>query len=271
MSLTCAGTTSNPSVITTFWPYRAEGAALFSPVFTDLWLSPYAQGEVLHSDDAFVLTVNPDLSEDTPVMVLETLDGKVSVALTPEMAAAAGLKPGESLSEASFRRHLEQAGIALHGADYLFAYLDEDKSALLRETTADGVRQLTAQDEEVFAAFEASASEQDRDDASVELDHWLVFGAFEDGRLVCAASMYPWDDSTVADLGVLTLPSSRGKGHARRVVRAICRHAAGQGYESQYRCQLDNDASTALAKSAGLTLFGKWDVVSTESESESED
>ncbi|MFE7608319.1 GNAT family N-acetyltransferase [Streptomyces celluloflavus] len=243
---------------------------MFSPVFTDLWLSPYAQGEILHGDDAFVLTVNPDLDEDTPVMVLETLDGKVSVALTPEMAAAAGLKPGEDLNEESFRRHLEQAGIALHGADYLFTFLGEERDALLREATGDGIRQLTARDAEVFAAFEASASEQDRDSAYVELDHWLVYGAFEDGRLVCAASMYPWNDSTVADLGVLTLPTARGKGHARRVVRAICRHAAGQGYESQYRCQLDNHASTALAKSAGLTLFAKWDAVFVEPE-DSED
>ncbi|MFE7039643.1 GNAT family N-acetyltransferase, partial [Streptomyces atratus] len=95
----------------------------------------------------------------------------------------------------------------------------------------DGIRQPTAQDEEVFAAFQASASEQDMDDAYVELAHRAVSGAFEDERLVRAASMYPWDDSTVADLGVLTLPSFRGQGHARRVVRAICRHAAGQGHE----------------------------------------
>ncbi|GGT45227.1 hypothetical protein GCM10010207_51840 [Streptomyces atratus] len=74
------------------------------------------------------------------------------------------------------------------------------------------------------------------DDAYVELAHRAVSGAFADERLVRAASMYPWDDSTVADLGVLTLPSFRGQGHARRVVRAICRHAAGQGHEPQYRC-----------------------------------
>ncbi|WP_201723527.1 MULTISPECIES: hypothetical protein [unclassified Ensifer] len=30
----------------------------------------------------------------------------------------------------------------------------------------------------------------------------------------------------------------------------------------QYRCQLDNHASAALAKAAGLTLFGEWQPVS---------
>jgi hypothetical protein len=29
-------------------------------------------------------------------------------------------------------------------------------------------------------------------------------------------------------------------------------------FEPQYRCQLDNHASVALAKACGLTLFGKW-------------
>lgn len=71
---------------------------------------------------------------------------------------------------------------------------------------------------------------------------------------------YPWEDNAqIADLGVLTLTPFRGKGHARKVVRSISKYARDQGYEPQYRCQLDNLASTALAKAAGLTLFGKWE------------
>ncbi|WP_229867066.1 GNAT family N-acetyltransferase [Streptomyces gelaticus] len=110
--------------------------------------------------------------------------------------------------------------------------------------------------------FEEAASEQDLDEAFVELDHWAAHGALEDGRLVCVASMYPWNDAPLADLGVLTLPPYRGKGHARRLVRAISRHALARKHEPQYRCQLDNHASVAAAESAGLTRFGPWDVVS---------
>jgi predicted GNAT family acetyltransferase len=64
---------------------------------------------------------------------------------------------------------------------------------------------------------------------------------------------------------VLTLPTHRARGHARTVVRALCQHAAQQGYEPQYRCQLDNHASLAVAKAAGLTHFGTWEVVSSDS------
>jgi predicted GNAT family acetyltransferase len=76
--------------------------------------------------------------------------------------------------------------------------------------------------------------------------------------------MYPWAGKMIADVGVLTLPPFRGNGHARRVVRAISAHALAHGYEPQYRCQLDNVASAALARAAGLALYGEWDVISSE-------
>nr|WP_244183506.1 GNAT family N-acetyltransferase [Xenorhabdus kozodoii] len=81
----------------------------------------------------------------------------------------------------------------------------------------------------------------------------MVFGAFEQNRLISAASMYPWEEAPIADLGVLTLVPFRGKGYASKVVRSISQYACTQGYEPQYRCQLDNQASVALAKAAGLT------------------
>ena len=129
------------------------------------------------------------------------------------------------------------------------------------------IRRLSAADEAVFAEFQLQASEQDLDDAWVELDHWAVFGALDVlGKLMCAASMYPWDGAQIADIGVLTLPAFRGQGQARRVVRAIGRHAAQAGYQTQYRCQLDNLASIALARAVGLSLYGNWDVVAQDAQ-----
>ena len=55
------------------------------------------------------------------------------------------------------------------------------------------------------------------------------------------------------------------------MVRALCRHAAEQGYQPQYRCQLDNHASIAFAKPAGLTLFWTWETVSDDSTDSADD
>lgn len=239
---------------------------LFSQTITDFWQSQFLNGDVLYSDEVFTVTINPDLSEDSRVMVLETTDDRVMVVLTPEMADKLHLSKGQELSEQDFRQKLNEAGIILHGADYLFYFSEAEKNILLQERLEGSLRQLTEQDDAIFSEFESSASEQDLDDAYVELDHWAVFGSFEENRLVCAASMYPWEeDVQIADLGVLTLTPFRGRGHARKVVRSICKYAFEQGYEPQYRCQLDNEASTLLAKATGLTLFGKWDIISPDS------
>lgn len=239
---------------------------LFSQTITDFWQSQFLNGDVLYSDEVFTVTINPDLSEDSRVMVLETTDDRVMVVLTPEMADKLHLSKGQELSELDFRQKLNEAGIILHGADYLFYFSEAEKNILLQERLEGSLRQLTEQDDAIFSEFESSASEQDLDDAYVELDHWAVFGSFEENRLVCAASMYPWEeDVQIADLGVLTLTPFRGRGHARKVVRSICKYAFEQGYEPQYRCQLDNEASTLLAKATGLTLFGKWDIISPDS------
>ncbi|WP_410720204.1 GNAT family N-acetyltransferase [Brevibacillus sp. SIMBA_076] len=161
---------------------------------------------------------------------------------------------------------MNDAGITLHGADYLFYFSKADKIELLQENIEGDLCRLKQQDDAVFSEFQSSASEQDLDDAQVELDHWAVFGSFEQNRLVSVASMYPWeDDLQIADLGVLTLAPFRGKGHTRKVVRSICKYAYSQGYVPQYRCQIDNHASTLLAKAVGLTLFGKWEVISPDS------
>lgn len=198
-------------------------------------------------------------------MVLETFDGQVMAVLTPTLADKLDLYQRQDLSELIFRQKLNEAGITLHGADYLFYFSEADKNVLLQEKIEGALRRLTEQDGAVFSEFQSLTSEQDLDDAYVELDHWAVFGSFEQNRLVSAASMYPWENTQIADLGVLTLTSYRGKGHARKVVRSISKYACDQGYEPQYRCQIDNQASTLLAKASGLTLFGKWEVISPDS------
>ncbi|WP_051287079.1 GNAT family N-acetyltransferase [Paenibacillus taiwanensis] len=241
---------------------QLRNESIFSHVITDFWQSSFQSSRILYADDLFTIAIDPDLSEDRRVVVLETVDGKVKAVLTPAMAAKAELTPQPELTAAIFRKKLSEAGIMLHGADYLFYFTEEDKRILEQEIVEADLRQLTAQDDAVFSAFQSAASEQDLDDAYVELDHWAVFGSFDQQHLVCAASMYPWEQSKFADIGVLTLAAHRGKGHARNVVRSISRYAYKQGYVPQYRCQLDNYASTSLAKAAGLTLFGKWEVIS---------
>jgi predicted GNAT family acetyltransferase len=158
------------------------------------------------------------------------------------------------IAEEFWRAQLEGAGVLQDSSGLLIA---------VRETAPPGIRPLTADDLEAFALFQATASEQDVDDADVELDHWVVAGAFSGDRLVCAASAYPWGDSLVADIGVVTLPDQRGRGLARAVVRELSRCVLARGLEPQYRTQLTHTASRAGAAGAGLRWFGDWDAIAS--------
>ncbi len=216
-------------------------------------------GRRVDTEGDFALTVVPTLNRRRPAMILEQQDGATRAAVTPELAEAIGIDAAGTMTVAGLRERLIGAGVVLHDPDFLF-YLAGDTASAADQSKAP--RQLTQGDHTAFGAFRAEASEQDLEDAYVELDHWAVFGVFDGDHLVSAASAYPWENSRIADLGVLTLPDVRGKGYARAVVQAINRHSRQQGYEPQYRCQLDNHASVALAKACGLALFGKWVVAS---------
>ncbi|QUW23565.1 GNAT family N-acetyltransferase [Sporosarcina sp. Marseille-Q4063] len=238
---------------------------LFSQTITDHWEALFSNGDVLYRDEVFTVVINPDLSEDRRLMILETYDRRVMVVLTPALADKLALSQQQNLSESVFRRKLKEAGVILHGLEYLYYFTESNKNLLLKEKLEGSLRQLTEQDDAVFSAFQSSASKQDLDEAYVELDHWAVFGSFEQNRLVSAASVYPWGNAHIADIGILTLLPFRGKGHARKVVRSISKYVYEQGYEPQYRCSQSNHASAALAKASGLTIFGKWEVISPDS------
>jgi RimJ/RimL family protein N-acetyltransferase len=241
---------------------------MFSPVIESFWQSQFHAGTAAFDSERLSVHIKPELAEARRLILLERAAGKLMVALKPALAQQIGLlSQAQHLTPEGLQRLLQAAGIALHGADHVFHFSEAALPALLAEPQASHIRRLSAADQAVFAEFQSQASEQDLDDAWVELDHWAVFGAFDaQGQLMCAASMYPWDGAPIADVGVLTLPAFRGQAQARRVVRAICRHAAQEGYQTQYRCQLDNAASIALAEAAGLSLYGNWDVIAQDAE-----
>ncbi len=220
----------------------------------DYWCHSFASDQALVRG-TLSYAISARLNPRRPAMMLTTADGSVRAVVRPEIAERAGIAAAENLSAAALKVRLEQGGVVLHDPDYLF-YLSVDERGA--PDHGPQARKLSEADRIAFDLFYHAASEQDRDDAWVELDHWAVFGCFDGDRLVSAASMNLWDDSPIADLGVLTLPDARGKGFARAVVEAINRFSRARGYEPQYRCQLDNQASVALAGSCGLTLFGQW-------------
>jgi GNAT superfamily N-acetyltransferase len=239
---------------------RRDERAVFSRAVTDYWLeNTVTNGSGTAGEHRVV--IDDTLPESRPLMLLEPVGGDGILSLTSALADRLGLTGQTAVSADALARALDVAAVKLNGPDYLF-YLPTQEQALVRsERFSRETRQLTEIDADGFAAFAAQAPADELDEAFVELDHWLVFGTFVDERLACAASMYPWRGTQLADLGVITLPAYRGQGLARATVRAMSGRALRRGYEPQYRCQLDNGPSVALARAAGFARFGTWDVI----------
>lgn len=231
---------------------------MFSSVVTQHWIPgiPYRA-----SEGGIRVVIDSSLSANRSVWLLKVRNGPDVLAVTPERAAGLSLDLADSVDARHLAARLAAAGVTLNDPDYLFYLPEAEQATLGSEPACVGTRQLTPDDEAAFARFTREAPEDELAEAFVELDHWLVFGTFADSRLVAAASMYPWSGTRLADLGVITLPGYRGRGLGRATVRAISASAIERGYEPQYRCQLDNASSVALATSAGFSRFGEWEVI----------
>lgn len=234
----------------------------FSPLIDILWQRLFAGQRTLQNDPLLHLACSDGFDEGEDGMLLQPVAGPARALLRPALAARLQLHTQPHWTLAQLQHRLQQLGQHTHGADRVFYFPATELSALAERPASPHVRRLGPTDAAVFDLFQNSASGQDLDAAWVELDHWQVFGALDGERLVAAGSMYPWSlDPALADMGVLTLPDARGRGHARQLVQAMAVSALAAGLQPQYRCQLDNTASIITAERSGLHAFGDWDII----------
>lgn len=227
----------------------------FSEVVAQVWCC----GRAPVGDGRLEVVVDGTLDDRRGVSVLRFPGGGGVVTVTPTHRAALDLP--DRIADADLTDRLVAAGISLHDPDLVFFLPSAVHGAVRRAPLPDATRVLTAADADDFARFAAAAPPDDLDEAFVELDHWLVVGTFAGDELVAAASAYPWRDSALADVGVITLPQHRGRGLGRRAVQAINVELLRRDHEPQYRCQVDNLASAALAASAGFVPLGRWETL----------
>lgn len=90
------------------------------------------------------------------------------------------------------------------------------------------------------------------DEADVDMEDYMVFGAFHEGNLASAASIIYMNG--VYDIGVLTMPMYRLQGITTQLVQHCANWVLRQGVVCQYRCDNSNTASYHTALAAGFTL-----------------
>lgn len=230
------------------------------------WSNFYFKGAPFAKGANIEFFINNTLDEEDKLTILTSSQGQTRVSITSQMAAELNLEDKQTIKDVrSFRTLLSKAGIELHSPDNV--YFSGQPATFNSMAESIVVRKLTEDDEPLYSEFTRGIDPAELDNAWVELDHWAVFGLFLNGKLVSACSLYPWQKTNIADLGVITLAEFRGKGLAKTLVKYAHQQVSKEGYILQYRSQVDNVPSIKLAQALELSFYGVWESIVDNSDS----
>ncbi|MBN1619556.1 GNAT family N-acetyltransferase [candidate division WOR-3 bacterium] len=167
------------------------------------------------------------------------------------------------LTEETLFKFTEDSSLSWDAPDQLF-FTDREKYREILVSSEDIlVRKLSPNDKIKFEEMTGECSEEDLDQGYVELDHTLVWGVFLKDRLVSIASAYAFgEDERLYDIGYVTHPDFRGKGHGSLCTSALTKDILSRGIIPQIRVQPHLLSSIALAKRIGFEEIGRWFYVS---------
>ena len=134
----------------------------------------------------------------------------------------------------------------------IHAYRSDPVSSDAVSSDAAGIEAVSERD---VLAFSREVGEAEFDESGLA-DASRVFGVRENGRLVAVAGLSAWM-AEPSDIGVLTLPSLRGRGYGRRAAAAAVNEAVALAGIARWRSLASNAASRSLARSLGFEDRGE--------------
>lgn len=188
-----------------------------------------------------------DLSFEYPLVIYQWENQRV-LALCPDMEEAA-----EDLLSlphtAPFADYIDALfeGVTFSPDDALYLCCD---NAHLKDADSSVCIPLGAEHEDAVQALLSSLAPEEAARAMLSAQDDIAFGLFQDGKLCAAASAQI--ENGLADIAVVVHPACRQSGLGKAVVRAVCRQAFSLQLIAQYRAELANMPSTALAQSLGF-------------------
>ncbi|QWF82897.1 GNAT family N-acetyltransferase [Amycolatopsis sp. CA-230715] len=104
-------------------------------------------------------------------------------------------------------------------------------------------------------ALAAGVPEEEWQEAGMDNADAVLFGLRRNGTLVAAANLTTWDGAHT-DVGVLTAPSARGRGHGTAIAATAAEHAIEERGIARWRALATNTASRAMAARLGFVARG---------------
>ena len=129
-----------------------------------------------------------------------------------------------------------------------YANVTEDRN---QKDTA--IRLLTPSDQPNLDSFRQQIEQEAWEHSSIAPDK-VTFGYFQDANIVAAACLDMWTDN-VANMGLVTLPSQRGKGYSKRLCEFATQFGLRQDYLMVYQTLLSNIPAVAVAMNTGYLEY----------------
>ena len=163
--------------------------------------------------------------------------------LQPAIASGAKIEKENLLT-------LQSVSVEICGPSEPYFYL---VSTDFRAHPHNNVRQLTLGDRALIDEFHQAIDERMR--WFVEIDHPVVFGIFDDKKLVAVASQILFEDEHIAAAGVLTHPAQRQRGYGVAVVSAAVTWALARDWIVEWSTWAGNLGSLGIARALGFRHY----------------
>ncbi|MGI8807955.1 MAG: GNAT family N-acetyltransferase [Acidimicrobiales bacterium] len=111
-------------------------------------------------------------------------------------------------------------------------------------------------DDDRLAHLRRACGDDEWTEGGFVFDHGLLYGVEMDGQLVAAGNMTPFR-GRLADVGLITRPSHRGRGVAGRLASRMIADALPEAGVVRYRSRTANAASLAVARALGFVGRGE--------------
>jgi len=115
------------------------------------------------------------------------------------------------------------------------------------------IRKLTLDDKIYLKKLLKTCSDNEIENAEVEIDHEIILGCFNGKILTSVASVLDW--GSFYDVGVITHSEYRKLGLGKTVVFHICKEIFKTDKIPLYRCEVSLFSSIGVAKSLGFKQF----------------
>jgi GNAT superfamily N-acetyltransferase len=199
----------------------------------------------------YVLAFDKGASVFTPEDLRERVTAALATHDVESVLDPATWRSGDGVGRGIQTSVLDDGLISVVGP-MIHHYLDDP--AGLKEVAAG--RRINPGDAEALADIRTAVPPEEWAAAGFNAQPAVMFGLFEDERMMAAANLTPGPDAAT-DIGLVLHPDARGKGYGVQIAATAARQALLMHGIARFRVAATSQATLAIASTLGFEEYGR--------------